>query len=830
MGTHRKLAAIMFTDIVGYSDMMSENEALALETLEQNRRLHKIAIKKFHGEFFKEIGDYTLISFHSALNAVSCAVSLQHELKDNPNLHLRIGIHIGDIVVKSDEVFGDCVNIASKIQSITEPGNICISEHVYSYIYNVPGIEVELLGENRLEGVKQPVKIYSLQYDNFPEELISPSSENPDSAINRFFFWQELKRRKVLKVATGYLAGAFGILEATDILFPSVSIPEWGVILLIITVVLGFIITVYLTWIYELTPEGLKKTEPFGTVSETTSRKLSARGLRSSFSISNIIILALFVMVLVLVYPNIFAKDKFKHIRDDDGRISIAVMPFKNLSADTLYNVWQEGLQNLLINNLTNSKELSVRQLTTMYLAIDNKQDINYASLTPSFASNLSRKLDANTVLLGSILKTGNKIRINAQLLNALTEEIYKTYQVDGITEDDIFTIADSLSQEIKEYFEVKVIIDEFGYVENYEMADANSVEALRYYIIGMKYFINLDFVNAIDWLKKSIEIDSNFVSAYFLTSIAYYNSDQFEVGVEWYKIASKKGEKHSSMLEKLELEWLRTLYFETPYEQIKYIKQILEIEGQSIFYLYLLGWKNIMVHQYNEAIEPLEKAIRICDKLETNHYWVWNYVMLGMAYHELGMHEEESEVYEKSLMVLPENPAIIRQQTVCSLTLGEFNEAEEYLDSYKAQGKAIFTRGETQSMVTATHADKMDELQILAYIGGVYADANMPDSTVKYYRKALEFGPENPELLFMLAYTLIDNEIDVEEGMELIEKALEMDPDNYWYLDIKGWGLYKQSRYKEALAVLTDAWAKRTYYDHEVFLHLQEVQNVGMH
>ena len=140
MVAQRKLAAIMFSDIVGYSAIMSKDEKNAIETIEKSREIHKSAIKKFNGEFIKEIGDTTMASFHSALNAVSCAVTIQKELKDIPDFDLRIGIHIGDVVVKGDDVFGDCVNISSKIKALTEAGNICISEHVYNYIHNIPGI------------------------------------------------------------------------------------------------------------------------------------------------------------------------------------------------------------------------------------------------------------------------------------------------------------------------------------------------------------------------------------------------------------------------------------------------------------------------------------------------------------------------------------------------------------------------------------------------------------------------------------------------------------------------------------------------------------------
>ena len=810
MTEQRKLAAIMFTDIVGYSALMSKDEKRALEIIDQNRHIHKTAIKKFNGEFIKEIGDNTLASFHSALNAVSCAVSIQQELKNNPNLNLRIGIHIGDVIVKGDDLFGDCVNIASKIETLTDANSICISEHVYNYIHNIPGIEVELLGDKELKDVKQPVKIYEVLYDDFPEELITSFTSSPDYSISRLFFWQELKRRKVLKVATMYAAGAFGILEAFDILFPNIYVSSWVVIILSILVIVGFAVTIYLTWIYEVTSEGIKKTEPIGVITDQKGKSKQSNGPKRWFRASNIIIVALIMMVGTLLYPKIFSKDKFEDIKDDDGRISIAVMPFKNLSGDTLYNVWQEGLQNLLINTLTDSKELSVRQFKTMYSAIDKKNEINYASLTPSFASDLTLKLNTKTFILGSILKTGNKIRINAQLVNAETEEIYKTYQVDGDTEDDIFAIADSLSRNIKNFLEISIIIDEFGYTENYELTKTNSAEALRYYIRGMSSFINLDYSVAINWLKKAIETDSNFISAYFSLSMAYDNSGYAKEAIDWFNIAYSK-RNGLPLLEKLELEWYKGSYYGTPNEQIIIIKQILEIEDQTVMYWYVLGLAYFELQQYSMVIEPLEKALEICNNLNIKDHWVWTYNLLGLAYHEIGDHVKENEVYQLGLSVLPDNVYLIREQAMCACSQGNSKIANEHFLKIRS---------------LRTEKDQWTESLITSEIGEIYADAKLPDSAIHYHRLALKLDPSNPDFLYNLAWNFIDNDINIDEGMKLIDKALELEPENHLYLDAKGWGLFKQKKYNEALEMLNSAWENRPYYEPRVFQHLKEVEN----
>lgn len=164
MHTERKLAAIMFTDIVGYTALMSQDERKALELLKTNRELLKPIVKEFRGEWLKEMGDGSLSSFSSAIDAVGCALAIQHILRKNEELKLRIGIHLGDIVFEQEDVFGDGVNIASRIEPLAKPGGVCISEQVYETIRNKPGIKATFAGEQTLKGIEQPIKVYHITW------------------------------------------------------------------------------------------------------------------------------------------------------------------------------------------------------------------------------------------------------------------------------------------------------------------------------------------------------------------------------------------------------------------------------------------------------------------------------------------------------------------------------------------------------------------------------------------------------------------------------------------------------------------------------------------
>ena len=168
MGVIRKLAAIMFTDIVGYTALMSKDEKQALQLLKKNRSFHKSLIKLFNGEWLKEMGDGTLSCFSSAVDAVNCALEIQYILKDDPTLTLRIGIHIGDVVFEGGDVFGDGVNVSSRIEPLAEPGGICISGRVFDDVRNKPNIEAVFLGKKTLKNVERPIKVYAITGEGLP--------------------------------------------------------------------------------------------------------------------------------------------------------------------------------------------------------------------------------------------------------------------------------------------------------------------------------------------------------------------------------------------------------------------------------------------------------------------------------------------------------------------------------------------------------------------------------------------------------------------------------------------------------------------------------------
>src|SRR5262245_3710813 len=162
----RELAAIMFSDVVGYTAIMGRDEKKGLETIARHREHLRAVLPKFHGRLIGEIGDGSLSSFQSVVEAVACARELQAELRDDPELRLRIGIHLGDVVHSGSTVVGDGVNVASRIHALAVPGGICVSASVYDDIRNKPGMRAKDLGEKKLKNVSRPIRVYALSPDS----------------------------------------------------------------------------------------------------------------------------------------------------------------------------------------------------------------------------------------------------------------------------------------------------------------------------------------------------------------------------------------------------------------------------------------------------------------------------------------------------------------------------------------------------------------------------------------------------------------------------------------------------------------------------------------
>jgi tetratricopeptide (TPR) repeat protein len=619
---------------------------------------------------------------------------------------------------------------------------------------------------------------------------------------NLIRFWQELKRRRVFSVVTAYAATAYIIIEVTNNLVSPLHLPAWIPTLVILLIIAGLPVAIILSWIFDFTPQGIKKTE---SVQESEDKKTVAkpykRRLRPSYVLNAVLIIA----VIILAYPKIFKRDPLVKLRSLGERISVVVMPFQNMTNDTIWDIWQDGIQNELINSLSNSEELKIRQTESINGLIKGKGLTNYASITPSLASFFSQKLEANVLIFGSIKQANSLIRVNAQLIESKTEEVYKSFQVEGPSnEENIFHIIDSLSVMVKNFLIISKLEKEVTLDYRHGIS-TTSPEAYRYFIYGQNAFMKRDYPSALKLYSQAIAIDSNFLLATSMLPFAYANQGLYEQAKKWC-LKVYENREQMSIMQKAHTNWMYAFYFETPFEEIKYLKQELEIDNLLPVHYYELGRVYNNLYQYDKSIPVFKKALEIYKSWDSKPMWVFNYIILGYAYQETGQYKKERKVYKKAEQDFPDDPDLISWQAILLLTEGDTIKANKYINKY----------------ISSCKENSFSDAYIATELAYMYHEAGILDKSEYHYRQALLLEPEYPERLNNLSYFLINNNRNFDEGLELVNNALKLSPDNYSYLHTKGLGLFKQGKYKEALEILQKSWDLKPIYDHEAFLHLE--------
>ena len=177
----RRLAAILFTDIVGYTSMMQQNESKALAIIKQHVAVLRNTVQLHAGEVLNDYGDSSLCIFSSATEAVQCAMEIQQQLQTEPIVPLRIGLHIGEIFFEDGKLFGDGVNLASRIQSLGQANTILFSEEIKDKIKNSSKFKTVSLGLFEFKNIEKPVEVFALAN----EGLYIPARQTMDGKLKK---------------------------------------------------------------------------------------------------------------------------------------------------------------------------------------------------------------------------------------------------------------------------------------------------------------------------------------------------------------------------------------------------------------------------------------------------------------------------------------------------------------------------------------------------------------------------------------------------------------------------------------------------------------------
>ena len=243
----RKLVAILAADVEGYSRHMERDEAATLATLSAHRVIVDDLINSHHGRITGTAGDSVLAEFASVVEAVDCAVKIQdalaaanEDLPDEHRLRFRIGINVGDVMVKDGDIFGDGVNIAARLENLARPGGICISRGVRDHVRKMGRFAFEDLGEQSVKNIEQPIRAFRLRgvdataapgpplatalsgaadHGSSDGPTLQPQASPADEAEFELTFWESIKDSQDAAEFAAYLEkypdGTFAALAET---------------------------------------------------------------------------------------------------------------------------------------------------------------------------------------------------------------------------------------------------------------------------------------------------------------------------------------------------------------------------------------------------------------------------------------------------------------------------------------------------------------------------------------------------------------------------------------------------------------------------------------
>jgi AraC-like DNA-binding protein/tetratricopeptide (TPR) repeat protein len=555
-------------------------------------------------------------------------------------------------------------------------------------------------------------------------------------------------------------------------------------------------------------------TETGGPDSDTTGQIVSNRK-KKFLSLPFIVFLAFVTVVVVnALYNKYHIPVWTDDLKSSDGRISIAVMPFNNMTHDTLWNMWQEGIQEYLISTFSNNKELKIKNKESVNALLQAGGYTDNSGLSPGIASRISQKLIAGLFVSGSIQRAGSVLRIDAQLTDAKTKEVIKSFITEKpLNENSVFQCADTLSKAIQNFLQISKTVEANPVNQHYGIPSTNSPEAFRFTLLGNQASSKYDTANAISWYLKALEIDSNFFDPMVQLSCEYTRAGNDEKNLEWV-LRYYKRRIQFPFDQQILASWAYAFRFEPLEDAIKYLKQLQQLDDQDPRYYYLAGIVYNMMKQYDQAIPELEKNLEICrrwgkDFMKNNSA----YSELGFAYHQTSQYKKEKRIYRLAKKYIPDDPVMFGRQAILALTEKDTAAAKRYFEQYIVVHRKLFPTWEAE--IPQTQA-------------WIYNEAGFPDKAEVFYRKAISMDPDNPERLFNLAYFFINHDRKPEEIQGLMDRAMAMAPnrmDYYKYMDMKGWGLYKQGKNKEALEILEKTWNAVPFPLFTIRSHLKTVR-----
>jgi adenylate cyclase len=579
----RKLTAILNADVKGYSRLMGEDEKGTVRTLNAYKEVMTGLVQHHRGRVVDAPGDNVLAEFASVVDAVECAVDIQKELKtrnaelpENRRMEFRIGVNLGDVIEDGDRIFGDGLNIAARLESLSEAGGICISGTAFDQVKNKLSLGYEYLGEQSVKNILEPVRVYRV--------LTEPE------AAGKILGEKKSKRR------------------------------QWKKTALIVVSILIVVIAVVAIWGLYIRPT-----------------------------------------------PPLEAASKEKMAFPLPDKPSIAVMPFLNMTGDQSQEFFCDGFSETLITVLSKVPQLFViaRESTFSYKgkAVKVKQ--------------VSEELGVRYVLEGSVQRSGERIRINAQLIDALTGHHLWAERYDRDVKD-IFAIQDEITMKIITALQVKLTSGDMIHVL---VKGAKNIDAFTKYLQAVDLWTRLTKetnAQAKKLLEEAIALDPEYPGPYIGLAKTYgmdvflgttESPDQslaraFEFAQKAISLDNTNGAAYSV------LSWLYAT--KRQYEKaIAESERAVSLNPNSAESYMRLGLVLAYAGRAEEGIPYMQNALRL------NPFPSCNYFSnLATIYSAAGHYEKAIEAAKKALQCEPNSQIPYRSLAISYIRLGREAEA----------------------------------------------------------------------------------------------------------------------------------------------------------
>jgi TolB-like protein/class 3 adenylate cyclase/Tfp pilus assembly protein PilF len=482
----RKLTAILSADVKGYSRLMGEDEKGTVRTLNEYKEVMTGLIQHHHGRVVDSTGDNLMAEFASVVDAVECAVEIQKglktrnaELPENRRMEFRIGINLGDVIEEEGRIYGDGVNIAARIESLSEAGGVCISGSAYDFVGKKLPLGYEYLGVHTVKNITEPIRTYQV--------LMEPE------AAGKVIGEKKVKPRQWQMPTIGLVVAVIVIIAAVvmwKFYTPSAPKPE-VVSKEKITAPLPQKPSAAVTPSTEVTPKE-KVTPP---LPEKVSKPAPPPA------------------------PKMEVASKEKMAFPLPDKPSIAVLPFVNMSKDAEDDYFGDGLSEDLITALSKTSKLFV---------IARNSSFGYKGGAIKIKQ-VSEELGVRYVLEGSVRKAGNRVRITAQLIDAMTGHHLWAERYDRDLKD-IFAVQEDITKKIITGVQVQLTEGErariYGRGTNNLDAYLKAMEAT--WIRAQTTKENV--MKAQQLAQEAIDLDPNYAFAY--TALAWTHMSTVWLGI----------------------------------------------------------------------------------------------------------------------------------------------------------------------------------------------------------------------------------------------------------------------------------------------------------